>query len=201
MRAPQTTRAKVSRPRSSVSNGCASVGALRTSFQSVCNGSTRAIHGAPSAMATKSTTTTAPMADAGRRRATRHARRRRGTGSTVRVGSSAPAVAVVLGITRAPADANPRIEKRVGDVYQQVDQHVRAGREEYDPLDERIVAREHRLDDEPAEAGHDEDLFGDNRAAHERAHLQPEDRDDRDEAVADGVAEHDDAAGEPFAVG
>jgi lipase len=45
MREPQTTRAKVSRPRSSVPNGCASVGALRISFQSVCRGSTLAIHG------------------------------------------------------------------------------------------------------------------------------------------------------------
>src|SRR5262245_11037139 len=150
MREPQTTRAKVSRPRSSVPNGCASVGALRTSFQSVCSGSTLAIHGAPSAIATKSTTTMAPIADAGRRHATRHARRRRLAGSTVRVGSIASAVA--LSVTGSPSDSDPRIEERVGDVYQQVDEHVGARREQDDPLDERVVAREHGLDDEPSEA-------------------------------------------------
>src|SRR6266705_2111727 len=42
MRLPQTTRENVSRPRSSVPNGCASVGALRTCFQSVCRGPTLA---------------------------------------------------------------------------------------------------------------------------------------------------------------
>src|SRR5262249_53968614 len=77
MRVPQTTRAKVSRPRSSVPNGCARLGALRTSFQSVCIGSAPAIHGAPIAVATNSSTIAAPTTDAGRLRACRHARGRR----------------------------------------------------------------------------------------------------------------------------
>src|SRR5712692_3676926 len=143
MRVPQTTREKVSRPRSSVPNGCASVGAFRIFCQSACSGST---------------------------------------------------VAVVSGVTGRALDADTGIEKRVGHVHQEVDQHVGAGREEHDPLHEGIVPREHRLDDQSAEPGHDEDLLGDDGAAHERAHLQPEDGDHRDEAVADRVAEHHHAA-------
>jgi hypothetical protein len=77
MRAPHTTREKPSRPRSSVPKGCAHDGALRILAQSVRTGSLVAIHGAASAMTTKSVTTTAPAIAAGRRRPTRQARCRK----------------------------------------------------------------------------------------------------------------------------
>src|SRR5580765_7480881 len=200
MREPQTTRAKVSRPRSSVPNGCARLGALRISFQSVCIGSAPAIHGAAIAATTKRSTITAPTTDAGRRRACRQARARR-SGSADRVWASTAVVAVVLGLTERAPDADARIQERVGQVDQKIDQHVRAGGDKHDALYQRIVAREHRFDDEAAEPGYDEDLLGDDRPAHERARLQAENRDDRDQAVADRVTEHDGAAGQSLAVG
>src|SRR5262245_48013884 len=125
MRVPQTTRAKVSRPRSSVPNGCARLGALRTSFQSVCIGSAPAIHGAPIATTTNRSTTAAPTTAAGRRRACRHARVRR-LGSVAAVDASTAVDAVVLGLTGRTADPDAWIEDRVGHVDQEVDQHVRA---------------------------------------------------------------------------
>src|SRR5947209_6180870 len=115
MRVPQTTRAKVSRPRSSVPNRCARVGALRTCFQSVCIGSTPAIHGAPIAVATNRSTTAAPSTAAGRRRAWRHARTRR-SGSVAGAWASTALAAVVLGLTRRAPDADAGIEERVGQV-------------------------------------------------------------------------------------
>src|SRR5882724_13547129 len=139
MRLPQTTREKVSRPRSSVPNGCATVGALRICFQSVCSGSTPAIHGAPIAIATKKSTTAAPIADAGRRRACRQARRKRPAGSVAGARASAAAVVAALGLTGPAPDADAGVEERIGHVHKKIDQHVGAGRDEHDSLDERIV--------------------------------------------------------------
>src|SRR3990170_4651941 len=66
MRLPQTTRERLSRPRSSVPNGFAQVGALRILPQSVRSGSVVAIHGAPIAVVTKIRTTMHPATEAGR---------------------------------------------------------------------------------------------------------------------------------------
>src|SRR4029450_4553981 len=68
-RAPQTTRERTSRPRSSVPNGCAHVGPLRIWAQLVWSGSLGAIPGAPKARIAKSSPTAAPARAGGRRRA------------------------------------------------------------------------------------------------------------------------------------
>src|SRR5262245_25380578 len=122
MRAPHTTRERPSRPRSSVPKGCASDGALRIWLQSVRVGSLGAIHGAPRAITTNSATMAAPTTAAGRRRPTSHARRQRPAGGAAAADTGSGIVAVLSAIGRAP-DADARIEYRVGDVYQQVDDH------------------------------------------------------------------------------
>src|SRR5262245_34201425 len=165
MRAPQTTREKLSRPRSSVPNGCAHVGALRICFQSPWIGSTVAIHGASTAITTNSSTVTAPAADTGRLRVRRQARRNGPAGRSADTLAGAAAVTGELGVTDRAPDADARVEQRVRYVHQQVDQHVGAGGDEHHALDQRVVAREDRLDDEPTEAGNDEDLLGDDGAA------------------------------------
>src|SRR5437870_3000569 len=145
MRAPHTTREKPSRPRSSVPNGCASEGALRIWLQSVRAGSLVAIHGAPSAMTTKIATTIAPTTAAGRWRATRQRRHHApacGLAASAASGSDTADVAVLSGIGGAPADADAWVQDRVGDVHQQVDEHVRRRREQHHALHDRIVARE-----------------------------------------------------------
>src|SRR2546430_13228891 len=123
MRLPQTTRAKVARPRSSVPSGGARVGALRTSFQSLCIGSAPAIHGAPIAATTKRSTITGPTTDAGRCRACRHARATR-LGSVDGARASSALGAVGLGLTGRAADAGPGVQERVGALDQPGDQPV-----------------------------------------------------------------------------
>ena len=93
------------------------------------------------------------------------------------------------------------LSTRVGDVHQQIDEHVRRRRDQHDALHHRVVAREHGLHDEPTEAGQHEDLLGDDGAAHERAHLQPEDRHHRDEPVAERVAHDDGLLGQALGAG
>src|SRR5688500_15232789 len=120
MRAPHTTREKPSRPRSSVPKGCAALGAFRSLPQSVRVGSLVAIQGAPTAITTKSATTKAPAIAAGRRRPTRHARHSRPLRAAGAVVSSGSAYAVASGAIGGTADADPRVEHRVGHVDEEV---------------------------------------------------------------------------------
>ena len=55
--------------------------------------------------------------------------------------------------------ADPRIEERVGQVDHQVDQHVDEREQQDDGLDGGIVAGQHGIDGQPAEAGDGEDRF------------------------------------------
>src|SRR5687767_4459230 len=116
MRVPHTTRENVSRPRSSVPKGWAQLGALRIWLQSVRTGSEIAIHGAARAMPANASTISAPASAGGRRRTRRQPRRSRSFGSAS---------------TRGAHDADPRIENRVGDVDQQVDEHVGGGGDQH----------------------------------------------------------------------
>src|SRR4029453_5552668 len=95
--------------------------------QSVRTGSLGASHGAPTAMTTKSSTISAPTSAAGRRRPTRQARASRpdrGAEASAPMGSEYAGVAVLSGIGRA-ANADAGVQHGVGDVDQQVYQHVR----------------------------------------------------------------------------
>ena len=77
MRAPQMTRDRLSRPRSSVPKGCAQLGGFRIVLQLVAFGSAGASHGAASATTTNASTTTVPTTAGGRRARRRQASRRR----------------------------------------------------------------------------------------------------------------------------
>src|SRR5215831_16329564 len=187
-RVPHTTRDSTSRPRSSVPNGCAQLGALRIWLQSVLTGLTMPIHGAPIASAVKSSTTPAPTSAGGRRRARRQPRRMAlldgPAAGAMRLSAMAAVPVVPSALTGRSTNANAGVQERVGGVHEEIDQDVRARRDEDDALDQRVVAREHRLHDQPAEARHHEDLLRHDRATHERAHLEAEDRDDGDQPVA-----------------
>src|SRR5580765_288134 len=125
-RAPQTMRERTSRPRSSVPNGCAHVGALRIWAQSVLSGSRGAIHGAPNARIAKSSTTAAPARAGGRCRARSQPRASRLI-LLVDVGVAATRVAAgkigraASGLTERSPDADPWIQDRVRHVHEQVD--------------------------------------------------------------------------------
>src|SRR5207253_11197486 len=70
----------------------------------------------------------------------------------------------------------PRVEPAIEQVHEQVADDEADRDQEDDALDERIVAREDGIDDQAPDAGEREDVLGDDRAADERAELQPEDR-------------------------
>src|SRR5262245_56620516 len=89
------------------------------------------------------------------------------------------------------AESDSGIDVSIGDVDQDVDQHVGGGDEQHGALHEREVLREDAADDEAAETGPAEDGLDDDRAGQEIAKLQAEDRDHRNERVLQGVAHHD----------
>src|SRR5439155_11431981 len=201
MRVPQITRASTSRPRSSVPRRWAPEAGLRMALQSVWLGSCGASHGAPAARATKARTTTAPATAGGRRVKWRQRR----AASPVVPGRVAARAAPGAAIAPAPVsdptghapDADPRVQQRIRHVDQEVDQDVGRRGDEHHALDEGIVPGEDGLDDQPPEPRHDEDLLRHHRAADEGAHLEPEDGDDRDEAVTHAVTEHHPPGPEP----
>src|SRR6266850_3889654 len=86
--------------------------------------------------------------------------------------------------------ADPGIDEAIEDVDEEV-AHDEADRDqEYDALHERVVAREDGVHHEAADAGQGEDVLGDDGAADQRAELQPQHGDHRDERVAQHVAAH-----------
>jgi hypothetical protein len=74
-------------------------------------------------------------------------------------------------------------------VDEQVDhQHGDPHHEEH-ARDDRVVAREHGVQKQRAHAGQQENLLQNHRAADQQRSLQADQRDDGDQAVAQGVAE------------
>src|SRR4051812_25227332 len=71
--------------------------------------------------------------------------RERGEGGAHRVGDGRVRGIWVISISDAG------VEERVAEVDEQVDQHVSGGKDEYDPLDDRVIAAQDRIDCEPAE--------------------------------------------------
>ena len=70
---------------------------------------------------------------------------------------------------------------------------VRRRRDQHDALHDRVVAVEHRVDDQLAEAGDGEHLLGQHGARQQRAELQRAQRDDRRQRVAQRVLQDHDA--------
>ena len=67
--------------------------------------------------------------------------------------------------SRRPSVADPWIEQRVDHVDREVDHDVDEREQQDHGLDRRIVARQHRIDGQPAEARNREHAFGDDDAA------------------------------------
>ena len=85
--------------------------------------------------------------------------------------------------------ADPRVEQRVGDIDEKVDQHVDEREQQDHRLDGRIIARQHGIDGEPAEARNGEDAFGDDHAADQQRDAEPDHGDDRHGGVLQRVLE------------
>src|SRR4029453_13242037 len=124
---------------------CSDPGVLLRNAGLISAGSSGVKSGAARPMAVMSTRIAAPMTTTGLR-SNRRATPRRTTGGAPS-GASSPIESAVRLIT------NPRIERRVRDVDQQVYQHVHEREEQDHGLHGRVVAREHGIDRQPTEAG------------------------------------------------
>src|SRR5690554_3566810 len=69
------------------------------------------------------------------------------------------------GGTWVSAIADPWVQQRVGQVYQQVYEDEHHGDEQYRPLDERAVLHPNRVHHQSTQAGPGEHRFGQNRTA------------------------------------
>src|SRR3984893_9305241 len=117
-------------------------------------GSTVFRYGANTAIAVMISSKTPPTMIVGWRRTYRQTRCRH---AVVRAGRAISLWRTA--ISRSISDA--RVNQRVAEFDQQVDQH-RGGREDQDdPLDDRIIAPQDRVDGQPAEPGDREHRLGD----------------------------------------
>src|SRR5690606_28269668 len=88
--------------------------------------------------------------------------------------------------------ADPRIEERVGNVNDQVDQHVYGAGEQDHGLDHGIVPRQDRIDGEAAMARDIEHALSDDNTADQERKPRADDGHDRYGCITEGVAEEDD---------
>src|SRR5712691_4294636 len=78
-----------------------------------------------------------------------------------------PAPTAMLALPR-----DPRVQRPVGEVHREVDDHEGEGEDEHRALEQHVVAGEDCLDHEASEPGPGEDGLGEHGAAHELAGLQ-----------------------------
>src|SRR5579862_4092850 len=72
-----------------------------------------------------------------------------------------------------------RVEERIAQIDQEVDQHIGGREYEDDALDDRVVAPEDGVDREAPEPGDGKHRLGDDDAADQQRDADPDDRHDR----------------------
>src|SRR5512134_2745890 len=185
IRAPYTIRARTSRPRSSVPNGCSAEGGWRTRSTSMRFGScTDRIPG--KAEMKKNRKTTAPPATASRLRN----RRRRKSAEIGRASGTIPLLR-----------PDSRVRQRVADVRKQVADQRKEGADHEDPHDEGVVPRHDPLVKELTHPGDREDRLEDDRPSEQVRHGKTHDGDHRQKRVPHRVAEHDRPLHQPLGLG
>src|SRR6266702_8388871 len=98
-------------------------------------------------------------------------------------GESSRAMELALGL----GQANARIERRVGDIHDQVDDDEHRHGHQQVRHDDRPVEQVDGVDQELAHARPGEHGFGDDREGDDRTELEPDDRNDRNQDVAQHV--------------
>src|SRR5215216_3904616 len=168
-------RAKTSRPYWSVPNHQRPDGGRSRLIGACLNGSP-VIHGASTAIVTSAASSNAPMKIVGLRR----------IAAPRRVSGGAKTASWARADTGASIP-DARVEKSVGDVYQQVDQHFHPGEYDDQSLDDRIVALKHRIHGQASETGNVEHGLGDDDARDEQRNADADDGDDRHRSVLERV--------------
>src|SRR5437870_2678332 len=161
-RLPKSTRERISRPNSSAPRRNLLPGRARFSIRLCLAGSAGASHGAPTAATTSRATTTSPAK-------ARRLRRKRCQASAESVAGAAgratitPAPTAMLALPR-----DPRVQRPVGEVDREVDDHEGEGEDEHRALEQHVVAGEDRLDHEAPDPGPGEDGLGEHRSEERR---------------------------------
>src|SRR5690348_8365807 len=202
VRDPKMTRARRSRPSSSVPSRWPAVGPRRGALSPMASGSwsgrtlaasaARMISAtqpieiqkpAPSRFATKtgSAGPTAPLTAPG----------------IAAIGAAAATTASVSrGSDGESRTADPGIQERVEQVDEQVDDDETAGHQHGRGRHDQVVARVDGVDREQPQPGHLEDVLDDERAADQRAHVQAADRDQGERRGPERVAQEDPPGGQ-----
>src|SRR3990172_1385499 len=176
-------RLKTSRPNSSVPSRWAPPGGC-SRFEGWARGSKGEISGAATASTMNPTTNRTPTSPTGWRITCRTI-----SASPLRGRRAAPGV---IRAVAASVIADPWIEIGVDQIDEQVDHDEDDRDEKYPGLDDRVVPLIDPVEDQPADAGHAEDLLDHDRPAQQVADLDPLNRDDRDRRVLKRVAnQHD----------
>src|SRR5215510_2835175 len=172
-RVPQMTRESTSRPTLSVPRRCTPFGRASVLPRFCASGSYGATSGAARATRIASSITAAPN---GASRAP--AARRKTFQRTAVKGAGLP----------RPGRRSARSDSGIDPAIEHVDHEIaddEAHRDQqHDALHQGVVARKDRVDHEATDARQREDVFGDDRAADQRAELQAEDGHDGNERVS-----------------
>src|SRR5882724_52492 len=180
IRPPYSMRASRSWPRSSVPNGCCHDGEVSRAVKSISLIGTRQISG-PSTTADVSTVKITTLATAMRwRRNFRHASKPR----EVRRGRPSNGT-----VTSTVGDA--WVKPAIDDISQEVEDDNETGEHERHRHDDRRVIGENRRDQQRADAGDAEDLFGDDGTAEHGRHLQRDQRHHGYQCIANHVLDDD----------
>src|SRR6266498_1566996 len=129
-----------------------------------------------------------------RSRRSRHHARRYGPAGVDSFGSrrwSAMTADTIGARAMSGGGTDPGVEEAIRHVHEQIREHVGDGGEQDDPLHQRIVLRQDRVDRELTHALPREDGLDDDTSGKEATELQADDGDHRDERVSQRVVEHD----------
>src|SRR5581483_1910607 len=189
-------RLSMSRPLASVPKGCAQLGGSSRSSATPYSKEYGASSGAKAAVKSKSSTIASPIVPSGWFLTKSAMRRDHGTSrsGTSRVKASSSSKTPGRAATTDSRMAHPRVEPAVGQVDDQVRQDDRRREQQVEGLDHRVVAVLDRFEQVAAHTRQHEDLLEHDRAADQYRDLQADQRDDRDQRVAQRVP-HDDRAG------
>src|SRR5215211_3618849 len=196
LREPQTSRLQTSRPALSVPSQCLALGGSSKSVRTVAVGLYRPVTGAPIARSTTRTRKARPARAIGF--SPKPVRTRANGPGVVRTAASCSGVPVpgdATALIAMSAVTDPRVDRGVGQIGQEVaDQHGH-GVEERGAHEDGVVAEEGGVDAQPSHPRPGEDLLDQHRAADQTRQAESEDRQEGRERVREGVAPND----RPFA--
>src|SRR4030095_16585804 len=174
-------RLNMSRPMKSAPSQYTPPGRASEALASVEVGSNGAMKLAKTAVITKGSTITAPIAPSGWRRAVKISWLRRPVMLAPARWSSASWSMMAIVLIRV---LDARVEDHVGHVDQEIDRDHHEGDQHHQVLHDRVVAPADRLDEEAGDARDVEHRLGDDQATHQEGRLDADDGDHGQQRIA-----------------